>query len=442
MIESSNTLNYAVQTLPGASTVGSNRRVDALAFAETRPIVNEPLSAAGTTVAMPQAVITDEMLDRMRALAGTRMRIDHSVNNEEATRIAITKFAGAIGDANELWTHDARAAASPYRRPVAPPSWVIAAFSGIQFGWPGLGAFHCDSTLRFYLPIYRGDRIRAECVYDGFEGPKAATFAPQIVVDAFSNRYYNQDDRLVADIAWRVINFERSAAGMSEDGAAAQVPHPWTEEELREIEVDVLAEAARGSEPHYWDDVAVGDELNSVTKGPIGVTDEIAFVAAGGAPIPRLVAHGVALRLYRRQPAWAFRDPSTGALEPIYAVHYNHQAARAMGVISAYDVGFQRQCWHTHLLTDWMSDHGWVKRSYASYRGFVYLGDVVRLGGRVTDKYIDADGEHIVDVETWARNQRGEDVMPGTATIALPDRAGTTEPVTARLYGVGAASSR
>jgi hypothetical protein len=90
-------------------------------------------------------------------------------------------------------------------------------------------------------------------------------------------------------------------------------------------------------------------------------------------------------------------------------------------------------CWQTHLLSDWMGDEGWLKQSQMQLRGHVYLSDVVRLGGRVTAKRIDDDGEHVVEVETWARNQRGDDVMPGSAVIALPARSGPTYPLDARL---------
>ncbi len=55
-------------------------------------------------------------------------------------------------------------------------------------------------------------------------------------------------------------------------------------------------------------------------------------------------------------------------------------------------------------------------------RAFVYLSDVIRLGGRVTDKFID-DGDTVIAVETWASNQRGKNVMPGSALVA-PSRAG------------------
>src|ERR1700744_2540489 len=63
---------------------------------------------------MPQTVITDEMLASMAAKAGASLRIDHSVNNELASRIAVTKFAGGIGDINPLWTDEEYARRSPY----------------------------------------------------------------------------------------------------------------------------------------------------------------------------------------------------------------------------------------------------------------------------------------------------------------------------------------
>jgi hypothetical protein len=80
------------------------------------------------------------------------------------------------------------------------------------------------------------------------------------------------------------------------------IPHPWTDEEIAAIEEDILNEKPHGATPRYWEDVNVGDEIDTITKGPIGLTDEIAYIAAGAAPIPRLSAHGVALRRYRKHP--------------------------------------------------------------------------------------------------------------------------------------------
>lgn len=385
---------------------------------------------------MPEAVINDEMIASMEARAGTDLRIEHSINNEEATRIAVAKFAGGIGDINPLWTDEDLGRASDYGGPIAPPSFVIGCFSGIQFGWPGLGAFHSATQMDLHRPVYWNDKITAGCRYDGFTGPKPSSFAGRTVTDSFTNSYTNQLGENVAEIRWQVINYERAAArGNAEKKkkeSTLQIPHRWSDSELEEIERQVLSEAPRGAEPRYWEDVEVGEPLSPLTKGPIGLTDEVAFIAGGGTPIPRLKAHAASLHDYEKHPAWGFRDPLTGAKEPIYAVHYNKAAANAMGVAFQYDVGFQRQCWQIQLGTHWAGDAGWVKSLTSQYRGFVYLSDVITLGGEVVGKEVDDNGEHIVKVTTFARNQRGDDVMPGTAVIALPSRSNTQTPASAR----------
>jgi acyl dehydratase len=385
------------------------------------------MSVSEREAVLPQAVITDEMIAAMAAKAGSVLRIDHSVNNELASRIAVTKFAGGIGDINPLWTDQEYARRSPYGAPVAPPSFVIGCFSGIQFGWPGLGSFHSQSHVTFDRPVYWGDTVSPACVYEGFDGPSPSSFAGRTVTDRFRNTYTNQRGEQIAVIRWQVINFERGQArarrGASREAKPGPVlPHPWTEDEVAGIEARVLAERPRGAQPRYAEDVRPGQVLDVVTKGPIGLTDEIAFVAGGGTPIPRLKAHAAALHDYRAHPAWAFRDPVTSASEPIYSVHYNLQAALAMSAAFQYDVGFQRMCWQIHHLTHWAGDHAWVKEARSQYRKFVYLSDVVELRGTVTGTRVDADGDHVADITTEAVNQRGEVVMPGQAVIALPSR--------------------
>jgi hypothetical protein len=67
-----------------------------------------------------------------------------------------------------------------------------------------------------------------------------------------------------------------------------------------------------------------------------------------------------------------------------------------------------------------MGDTGEVREIFGQYRAHVFLGDVIRLGGRIDAKEVDADGNHLVRITTWAHNQRDQNVMPGTAVLALP----------------------
>jgi acyl dehydratase len=389
---------------------------------------------ADTKVELPEGRITGEMLEEMRAFTGTKLRIAHAISNEEATRVAIAKFANGIGDGNPLWTDETYAKGTRYGTIVAPPSWVFSVFSGLQYGWRGLSGFHSASHIDFYLPILRDDRIAPEMISTGFDGPKPSSFADRIVVELNDNLYRNQRDELVTKVSWEVTHAERAQTRKKGKYHHIELPHPWTEEELKRIEGEVLAEERRGKNTPSWDDIEVGQTLMPVVKGPLTLTDEIAFLIGGGAPIPRITAHGLALQFYRRHPKWAFRDPTSCGLEPIYAVHYNREAAKAQGLPYQYDVGFQRHAWQIHLLTNFAGDEGWVKKSSCEYRRFVYFSDVVWLKGTVTEKFVDNEGEHCVKIETHSVNQRGEEVMPGYGIIALPSKAQGYTPLDKRLH--------
>lgn len=381
--------------------------------------------AADITSELARGKFTDEMLADMRSKIGTELRTDTCLNNEYATRLAILRFVEGIGDDNPLWTDVDYATATPHGTLIAPPSFIFACMASVQFGWRGLGGFHAETILKFHRTIRVGDKITARVFFDGFDGPIESNFGATRIKDYIRQEYYNQDDELVAEFICSRMRYERTEAQKRATSRTITIPHPWTEEEVAAIEEQVLAETPRGATPRYWDDVNVGDEIDLVTKGPIGLTDEIAFIAGGAAPIPRVAAHRVALRRYRRHPRWAYRDPAAHALEPVYSVHYNDYAARLQGAQAAYDVGIQRTCWQIHSLTNWMGDTGVLKAANSQYRSHVYLSDVVRLGGRVEAKEIDADGNHLVRLVTWANNQRDQNVMPGTAVISLPLRAAT-----------------
>ena len=382
---------------------------------------------AGITNELATGKFTDKMLADMRALIGTELRTEASINNEYATRTAILRFCEGIGDDNPLWTRTDYAEKTPHGTLIAPPSFIFACLAGGQVGRPGLGGFHADTRLTFHKNIRVDDKIKCRVVFQGFDGPNPSNFGGRSVKDYILQEYKNQDNELVGEFICSRMRFERREMQKRAATREITVPHPWTEEELVAIEEQILAEKPRGATPRYWEDVRIGDEIDTIIKGPLGITDFIAFIAGGSAPIPRVAAHSVSLKRYRKHPKWAYRDPRTHALEPVYSVHYNDYAAKLQGAQIAYDVGIQRTCWQIHSLTNWMGDAGILKSVTGQYRSHVYLADMVRLGGRIEAKQVDANGDHVVHLTTWARNQRGQEVMPGTAVIALPVLGGTSK---------------
>jgi acyl dehydratase len=376
--------------------------------------------------------ITDQALETFRSRVGTKLRIQHQFN-ELASEDAIRKFADGIGDPNPLWRDEAYARSSVYGTIAAPPSWLNSVLpTWVLQGLPGVHALHSSTEWEFYLPVLLNDTIKVECFLTGCR-VVASKFAGRAVLERQESRYYNQRAELVARARPAAFRVERGAARDSGRYSQIVLPHPWTEKELQEIEADVLNEIIRGPEKRYFEDAEVGEYLLPVTKGPLGISDIIAY-CIGASPAP-IRAHGMALRHFREHPAWAFRDPDTSAMEPVYSVHYNRAAANASGLPYPYDAAVQRHCWLMHLLTNWMGDAGWLKKSYAKFSGVVYLSDVVRIRGVVTRKYEDENGECCVDIKTTAINQRGEDVMPGRSTVILPSREKKEAPVGRRLDG-------
>ena len=88
--------------------------------------------SAGITKELATGKFTDKMLADMRALIGTELRTEASINNEYATRTAILRFCEGIGDDNPLWTQADYAEKTQHRSLIAPPTLVHLPEIGIR----------------------------------------------------------------------------------------------------------------------------------------------------------------------------------------------------------------------------------------------------------------------------------------------------------------------
>jgi acyl dehydratase len=138
----------------------------------------------------------------------------------------------------------------------------------------------------------------------------------------------------------------------------------------------------------YVEDVAVGAELPALVKGPI---QQIQLTRYAGA---------------------------SGDFNPI---HQDDEFARAAGMGGVFAHGMLTMGFVAQALTDW-AGAGTVRRLGVRFTGLVRLKDTVTCRGRVLAKS-SKDDVHLVDLEVWAENQRGEKVVTGRATLTLPSRA-------------------
>lgn len=397
-----------------------------------------PVEQENTVGQFSQAVITDQWLADWEQRIGLDLRVNNTFNQHVSPE-SIRNFANGIGDCNPLYRDEAYGKQSTYGGLIASPSYVASVFPHwVLQGLPGVHADHSASDWEFLRPVYVNDRLTPKCEFVGFD-VKRSRFAGKTVFEYQRFEYWNQRAELVSRGYNMLVRYERQTAiSMLSAGTGKydhiEVPHRWTPEEQAKVDEDCLAEQIRGSQVRYWEDVSVGDELPQVVKGIFGLTDIIAY-CVGAAPV-QIAAHGVQLRLYKKHPAWAYREPTLGSWEPVYAVHYLDSAAKGVGALYAYDVGIQRHCWFNNLFTNWMGDEGWLKSTSAQYRQFVYLSDAVWFRGKVTKKYVDDNGEYCVEIQASGINQRGDDTIVGTGVVILPSKAHNTSPLSKRVPAV------
>jgi hypothetical protein len=285
-------------------------------------------------------------------------------------------------------------------------------------GMPGVHAMFAGTEWEWFLPIRVNDRITSS-VYLSDLIEKESEFAKRTVLQAWTTVYRNQDNETISTCKQWVIRTERDTA--RERGKYDRLtPHHYTDDEIKAIEADYGREEIRGANPRYWEEVQVGEELTPVLKGPLTVTDIIAWKIGWGNP-PFVRAHRIGLDYRQRHPAAGIPN-SFGIPDVPERVHWDSEYAREVGVPAAYDYGPQRISWLSHLMTNWIGDDGFLRRLYVEVRRFNLMGDTTWCKGRVTKKYV-KDGEHLVGCEIWAEDQRGEVTAPGEATVILPSRS-------------------
>ena len=364
---------------------------------------------------MMDGKMTPEGIKQLKKRIGVPLRI--TIYNEEASIDAIRHFAHGIGDPNEMWDNPGHGfISSTYGSLVAPPSFLYSVVwpSGILAGGlPGVHSFFGGNDWEFFHIIRAGDMISAEAKLTDVVEKKNSKAAGHTVIQYVEVVYKNQYGDIVAKAKGWSIRAERSA--LKEKGKYAGIKkHHFTEAEMKLIYDTYDKEEVRGVAIRYWEDVKEGDLITPVAKGPLNLGDIQGY--ASGA-IPPLAYSALPVYL-KKHPAYGFHHPTSNRLEPVSRVNIDDYVAHEIGINAAFDYGADRICWIGHALTNWMGDDGFLTKLNVEIRLPDIIGDATFCKGKVTRKYKDGE-DHLVDLDVWAENQRGEITAPGKATVRL-----------------------
>ena len=379
--------------------------------------------------------ITDEGIERLRARVGVAepwTRRPHYLRpNTDAFRIV----AEAYGDDNPLWCDPDYASKSVWGGPLAPPPLVggdsligedeVTAVPDemreLMKGDPlrGVHAFYSASAREWWAPLRPDHRVwRRNALVAVLDKP--SEFAERAVHEWSANVFRDDDGTVLSGQYRLMIRTERKKAREKKKYEAIQPAH-YTDDEIDAIDAEYAAYQRRGGEPRFWEDVAEGDPVGPMVKGPLLVTDMVCWHVGMGMGLydVKPLALGAANR--RRIPRFFKRDDQN-IPDVQQRVHWDPEWARRAGNPTTYDYGRMRETWLIHLCTDWMGDDAWLWKLECEFRGFNYVGDTHHLTGTVVRKYLAEGDRPAIDLEVVATNQRGAVTTPGTATILLPSR--------------------
>jgi acyl dehydratase len=379
--------------------------------------------------------ITDEAIARLRARIGIAEPHVQPPHYLAADSDAFRHVAQCYGDDNPLWCDPAYAATTRWQGPIAPPPLVGGDTligedevpqvpedqRDLMKGDPlrGVHAFYSASAREWWAPLRPGTRVwRRNALVGVLDKP--SEFAGRAVHEWAAQVFRAHDGPLLSGQYRNMIRTERSEARARKKEDAVEF-EPYTEEKIAAIDAEYEHEAPRGAEPRLWEDVAEGDEIGPIVKGPMTVTDMVCWHVGMGMGMYGVKPLRLGWKNRQRIPRFYHRD-DLGIPDVMQRVHWDPDYARRAGNPSTFDYGRMRETWLIHLCTDWMGDDAWLWRLDCEFRKFNYVGDTHWMRGKVVRKYL-AEGERpAIDLDIWGENQRGEVTVPGNATILLPSR--------------------
>jgi len=374
--------------------------------------------------------ITDHDIDRQRQLLEWDEPSKMADYVQTASADSIRNWSYGCGDDNPLFCDPAYARKTRWGSVIA-PGMMVGQINRPLLGDPtpdhikalkkslfrGIHVFVSGSGWEFYRPVYPGDTIYS---FNGEETceVKQSEFAGRSVINVRRDVKMNQRGEVVA--VYRILRVltERKTAAKKGKYSALE-PASYTDEEFQAIEDIYAAEQVRGAEKRWAEQVGKGDSLGAQVKGPLTVTDVICFHAGGYGFTPYAPTVGRRAHKNRKRIAPFYVKNEQGIPDVAQRLHWDPTWAQAIGNPMAYDYGVMRENYLWSYLNDWAGDDAIITHVHDEIRKFNYMGDVQHVSGEVLAKR-EEHGNAVVDVAVKFTNQRGDETVRSTATIALP----------------------
>lgn len=345
-----------------------------------------------------------------------------------------------------------------------------------------------NHTLTYYQPIKAGDRLFRVYDSQGYREITIPGSTYRTFQVYGTGRSYNQRGELVSEGASIVKESfnryadpaERTYANCweSPDWWKQRPYHNYTDEDWDTIKAYWDNEYIRGSETLYWEDVNIGDEPTPTLDGPVISPAASAGLVDDCGPMIQAIRtqycdpelrkhmtrdeHGIYVPVVPPQTPPPMPEPDGDNPPPPMPVEGKKSSEKLSDGRFVFMNTLARR-FAQRMITNWMGDDGFLHREgwcimpvVYGYDGLIpdhdwmpelfdktpyfekvpYLkdkralvhglaGDVSINRAYVTDKYIDSNGRHLVDLVWWCETIEGDIFQEGFFTVQLPSRETT-----------------
>ena len=367
----------------------------------------------------------NDFLQDSRALIGQEAT-DVPVGADLADWLTIRRFCAALGDPNLLYKDPASGVATKYNSMIAPNTFVYAIRtpnSGAAYVQKdySVSPFFTHGATEWHDIIRVGDRLNSSIRVSSVAEGKWNGNGKQTGEITSSVTYSNSYGGLIGTATGTVSMYPHERG--KEDLLARDI-YRYSDEEIKQIEDGIEAEPEpRGKLLRYWDDVSVGEKLPQLVKGPVTLSDMMAWVVAEAKPLSlgALVYHD----LKNKYPGRIRTNPTTNW--PYWDADQEFEdilSSQDLGLKSPPTRGQLRVCLAGQVITHWMGDDGFLRSLNVGTPGHWVYGDTMWLNGEVAQKRTEQVGSetyYAIDVKLTGINQLGETILEGSGTAYLPN---------------------
>lgn len=130
-----------------------------------------------------------------------------------------------------------------------------------------------------------------------------------------------------------------------------------------------------------------------------------------GSEVPPLIKHPTIVQLVKY----------AGAIGDYSPYNFDREYARSIGFPDALVTGSLILGFLAQMVTDWIGESGTLKKLSCQHRTTRHPDANMICRGKVTKKFVQ-DGQHYVECEIWAENEKRERSTPGTVLVVLPSK--------------------